>query len=720
MNDTPFLHGKSSDIPAQLELISDLVTTDKEQDEFPETVYDCGEKELKMKGKGLVKAHMFITVNREGTWIRYDETVTDRDGKPLSIVRHWGLYGTATATTPALNAAIRPIEFLTVETSTGEKKEYLRVEFVTNAGEVVRKRIPSSALTSPGNSKQEWQSIREAGFRVTDTDMQWLGRIQMEILNAAKPTMPKIQGWETGGWACGRGGECEHIAPGHDLYAGPIQGGFIRTAGKQELWFNSVRYLLEQSPIAGICLGWACAGFLRWWITLDANPILNLWSNKGGKGKSLVLELAASFAGEPLGGLLANGSSTAAGTRGAMAKVNHMFICLDDWQAMANGRAEREPINVLMPQLNPAPRSIGSQGGGVKEQGKYDIMVLASANTDFGSLQRNHSQYDAFNSRVVEINAMDYPIWPSNWTEKEINAIRPILRENYGWGYPLLIETIKDKAEYYQEIYKETESDISGLGLSRKVGYFAIWRAGIELLCDILRINSKPLENTFWEIVKRETQAKQTNDETSAAGEKLFSMVSSNLGRFKFRPKSMIYTESKPGIDDDKAQKDAALFHNEKVSGSGRSQWGWIVQESWMEEPNMYSGWFHISTSAVDTIQQETGLSIPAIAEEARQQGWLKHDTGKLTRKAFSGDTSKYYSFNIGAFNRHCVFNWLAGKHEIIKSVLENEGEFNKETYKKVRTELYYSTMNEETAPEPQIITVDLIEEYLNRYFPAA
>ena len=208
--------------------------------------------------------------------------------------------------------------------------------------------------------------------------------------------------------------------------------------GSLEAWKEVPRmYRRLRQPLGqlAMCFGFA-APLMRYSIAEARNCIFNIWSSKGGVGKSCLLRMVASIWGNPMESFFAKDTTFAA--------MEHKLMMWNNLPAMMDELTEmsdEEMANLAFAICSGKQREKMQRNGAVLvDTGYWETCVFTTANKSFKEcIARRHANTDAATKRV-----MDYEWDGKNYSShsKEMTYITRCLERaenNYGLAGPEFI-----------------------------------------------------------------------------------------------------------------------------------------------------------------------------------------------------------------------------------------------------------------------------------------
>lgn len=209
-------------------------------------------------------------------------------------------------------------------------------------------------------------------------------------------------------------------------------------AGTLASWKESARLYKELDQ--KICQLAMCFGFasplMKYSIVEARNCLFNVWSDKGGKGKSCMLRMVASIWGDPMEAFFGK-DSTFPSTEFKLMLWNNMPAMLDE----LTSASDENMANLAFAICSGRQRSKMLKGGlGLADTGDWETCTFTTANKSFKEcIARRHADTDAATKRV-----MDYE-WDCKVYDDDpamlahINARMENIENNYGYAGPEFI-----------------------------------------------------------------------------------------------------------------------------------------------------------------------------------------------------------------------------------------------------------------------------------------
>lgn len=251
----------------------------------------------------------------------------------------------------------------------------------------------------------------------------------------------------------------------------------FHSKGYLEIWKHIPKmYRVLNQPFPALMVGTAFAApFMRYGVGVATNVAYSLWDIKGGKGKSTVLEAAASVWGDPTE-LLQSKNDTPASRFQKYAVHKNLPIFIDE---ITNIR-DNEASDLIYDIVNGREKSRSTAGGtGLTKQGRWDTITLFTSNKSLYEMLRAYrAQSNATHMRVIEMQC-DFQDYTGTEWQRYIAAVCSTIRNNYGsagpefikycFAHPEVFEEVRRDADFFAQEYMKSSDErfwLYGLGIT--------------------------------------------------------------------------------------------------------------------------------------------------------------------------------------------------------------------------------------------------------------
>jgi len=272
----------------------------------------------------------------------------------------------------------------------------------------------------------------------------------------------------------------------------------VTTRGTLDGWLGIVDIISDQ-PAAWAIIYAACAAPL---LRILRAPCFGIdLCGLSGRGKSTILELAASVAGDPRPGrMISSWGGTLAGTEGAVSIRCDMPLLLDEGQLVPEKRWS-DAGALLYALMQGSGRSKGALGRlGLSLVPTWLTVLLSTSEVGITSW----SQHDGVRRRVLELRGAGLR------TAEDCDQIREIIADHHGHIYPRLIRHLVDATDMrpnliagYRQRRATLRDDAKERGISSPIvrsaaGYIAVIDTAAVLLHRIVGIPEPTCDPSAW------------------------------------------------------------------------------------------------------------------------------------------------------------------------------------------------------------------------------
>lgn len=259
--------------------------------------------------------------------------------------------------------------------------------------------------------------------------------------------------------------------------------------GRLDLWLPVPQmYRLLNQPFAMLMiLNSFSAPFMKFGIGTATNIAYSIWDAKGGKGKSTILEVAASVWGHPKL-LLQTKGDTPASRFQKFAVHKNLPIFIDEITTISGSSL----ADMIYDIVNGREKSRSTASGtGLTKSGTWATSTMFTSNKSLYELLRGYRvQSDATAMRIIEMQC-DFQDYTGTPTGEYIQSIQKILEANYGLAGPAFMQYCFQHPEVFSEIHYKSQEYANkffehsderfwayGVGIPLAVGEVAV-RAGL-------------------------------------------------------------------------------------------------------------------------------------------------------------------------------------------------------------------------------------------------
>ena len=253
--------------------------------------------------------------------------------------------------------------------------------------------------------------------------------------------------------------------------------------GHIEVWKHipkMYRILNQPYPALMMCAAFG-APFMRYGVGTATNVAYSLWDIKGGKGKSTVLEAAASIWGNPEV-MLQSKSDTPSSRFQKYAVYKNLPILVDE----VTNLKDTDMSDLIYEIVNGREKSRSTAAGtGLAKQGTWSTITLFTSNKSlYETLRPLRAQSDATSMRVIEMQC-DFHDYTGTDYQKYITTVCDAIRHNYGVAGPAFMEY----CFAHPDIFERIRTDASNF-VQKNIKYSdeRFWMYGIAIPLAAARI----------------------------------------------------------------------------------------------------------------------------------------------------------------------------------------------------------------------------------------
>ena len=516
----------------------------------------------------------------------------------------------------------------------GTQSMYVKVRFQSGKGTEEFVTIPQGELSNFATT----HLLARSGWPLPAPANR--SKVIAALLAAQKMGLPNEQGYTSCGWV--KPSEL-HLRPGHPLYTGAAPE-LASRRGNADMWREVMRDMIADSSACALAIAIAFGSYARGLVGQQSG-LSHIFEIHGEhrRGKSTILAAVASIQGSPnkgVGSTLFDSATSNVGFEFLLSASNHGFLAVDEIDEILrrDGGTTR-----LMYLTNGGGRAKGNALGGLHMGSTWNTTMVTAGNATISSLCRGDMKEGALGTRTIELDIMDADL--RTFTSSQVaSKFLPVLSENYGHGYEIVIEAIKTKPEFWKSMYREYWDELTSDAALRHFDeehrlaiFVALAQVGADLAGEVLGGNAardcSEAVSLFIERYRRDDNDTLDNAarESLSKIETFKQFIADNAARFRWQG----YAWSADKLLQDGKAKDLS------ADAIKNGALGLIRQDKLMEHDTDFEGEAILNAKGEEMMERYAGLSSTDFALAARRFGLLKTQGDGRNHVKVNGKTQR-------------------------------------------------------------------------------